>query len=465
MTFHTSMWIKTAGSVCIGASLLFARVEVKTENPDLMLGISGQVWDESGQMVKCYVQSGGEVAHAWINRTFFDLTIDVIYSERLKMVFGIEGETWFNFAQRSASSQDAFWVHKENSTFIVKDANGTYSFGDVRSPYLSITAGLFSYKYNPQARNLGEYLFRSGTYPAFLINNFDLVYARLTGFKLSSDLFEGKLHQDLIYNIETEIPPFFDGTVSYLVDYNLIKMFDFGAGISFYHLVSVDDNETTPTTGARAINNQFINAPGDTGYYTVRGTKLMGRLCFDPKAVLNLMGIGSGFFGNEDLKLYGEALVLGLENYPANDSFDITGSRHLGYNTWGYDSLKKKIPVIFGFNVPTLKILDVLSTEFEWYGCPYPNSYANRLGAGIHQGYPVPDDNNKRPGIDYAKIDSWKWSVYAKKTFLNDRLGCVLQVARDHIRNTSLINEAYSYEEALSKPDQWYWMAKIVSKF
>lgn len=460
MSLCSLKWIKITGCVFVCASLLFARVELKTENSDLKLGFSGLGWDESGQMVKCYTQVGSPIEHAWINRTFLDLTFDAIYKERLKMAFGIEGEMWFNFAQRSASSQDPFYVHKENSTFTLTNANATYSLGDVSSPYLSVTAGLFPYKYNPQARNLGEYLFRSGTYPAFLINNFDLAYARLTGFKISSDLFDGKLHQDLIYNIETDIPPFYDGTVSYLLDYNLNKMFDFGAGVSFYHLVSVDGQETTPTKGEFQLQNQYIKAPGDTEYYTISGTKLMGRLCFDPKAFAS-----TKIFGSEDFKIYAEALILGLESYPANDSFNVLGKRRSGYNTWGYDSLQNKIPIIFGFNFPTFKILNVLSFEFEWYGCPYPNSYKNRLGAGVHQGYPVPDNDNLRPDKDYTKKDSWKWSIYAKKTFLNDHAGCVLQFARDHIRNTSAINEAYNYEESLSRPDQWYWMAKIFADF
>jgi hypothetical protein len=464
MTLHSSQWIKAAGSIGVCASLLFARVEVKTDDPDLKLGFSSKGWVESGQMVKCFIQSGGELEHTWINRTFLDLTVDAIYKEHLKMAIGIEGEMWFNFAQRSASSQDPFYVHKANSTFFITDANASYSFGDVRSPYLSITAGLFPFKYNAQARNLGEYLFRSGTYPAYLINNFDLAFARLTGFKVTSDLLGGNLHQDLIFNIETDIPPFYDGTLSYLVNYNLKKMLDFGAGVSLYHLVSVDENETTPKKGEYASNNRFVKAPGDTGYYTIRGTKVMSRLCFDPKVVLNVLGIGTGFFGSEDLKLYGEASILGLENYPANDSIDpVMGSRRNKYNTWGYDSLKNKTPALFGLNIPAFKILDVLSAEFEWYGCPYPNSYSNRLGAGIHQGFPVPDDP-KRP-INFAKVDNWKWSIYAKKTFFNDHLGCVFQVARDHIRNLSMINEAYNYEEALSRPDQYWWMAKIVTNF
>lgn len=461
MRFIASQWIKTTTYVCICASLLFARVEIKTENPDLKLGIGCQGWDESGQMEKFY-NLDVELDHAWINHTFLDLNFDAIYKERLKLSFGAEGEMWFNVPKQRGTGQ-ATYVHEENATFIVTEANAAYSFGDVHSPYLSIMAGLFPYKYNPEARNLGEYLFRSGTYPAFLITNFDRSYARLTGFKLSSDLLEGALHQDLIYNIETEIPPFYDGTLSYLFDFNFLnKMFDIGGGISFYHLVSVDERITTPT---KVPKNQYITAQGDTGYYTFKGTKLMGRLCFDPLAIVKK---NNSIFGSEDLKIYGEALILGLENYPANDSIDpMTGSSTPGKNIWGYDSLKNKIPLIFGINIPTCKILDVLSLEGEWYGCTYPNSYKNRLGPGNTLSYPIPD-NPSRAAVDYSKTDNWKWSIYAKKTFFDGHLGCVLQFARDHSRNVTLINESYDYEEALSKGGkngQWWWMGKIIASF
>ncbi len=463
MNFHSHKWIKTVGCISVFTTLLFARAEINNNNPDFKLGISSLGWVESGQMVKYFMQNGQEKDHGWISRTFLDLTIDAVYKERLKMAFGIEGALWYNTPLRGASSQDPNYVHKKNSLFIISDANATYSLGDVRSPVLSIEAGLFRYKYNAQARNLGEYLFRSGTYPAFVINNFDMAYARLTGFKVSSELLEGNLHQDLIFNIETELPPFFDGSLSYLLGYNFKKIVDVGAGVSFAHLVSVDERITTPK---KQLKNRYINAPGDTGYYTYRGTKLMGRLCFDPKALLSVLGVDMPFFGSEDLKIFGEALVLGLESYPANDS--IGSPTALGKNVWGYDSVKNKIPLIFGFNFPTFKLLDVLALEFEWYGMPYANSYHNYLGSGYVDGYPVPDNSSHIK--DYTK-DNWKWSVYAKKTFFNDHLGIIFQIARDHIRNLIAIDEGYNYEEVLSKTrsgdkmGQFWWMVKLQAGF
>jgi hypothetical protein len=331
----------------------------------------------------------------------------------------------------------------------------TYSWGDVHAPYLSVTAGLFPYKYDEQARNLGEYLFRSGTYPAYLINNFDLPFARLTGAKISSDLF-GWLHQDLLYSMETTVPPFYNGTISYLADCKVGRFLDIGIGVSFANIVSVDDKSVTPKN---VDKNRYVTAEGDTGYYTFRGTKLMGKLCFDPKAFLPL-----GIFGKEDGKIYLEAAVLGLESYPKNDTIDpLNPGISQGKNIWGYDTLANKIPIMIGFNVPTFKALDILAIECEWYGCPYPNSYKNRLGPGADYSYPVPDFS-KRSNVDYH-ADNWKWSVYLKRTFFDNHFGVVLQFARDHTRNETLVDEGNDYEEALSLNKQWWWMMKVVAQF
>ncbi|MBN1309650.1 MAG: hypothetical protein JXA18_17145 [Chitinispirillaceae bacterium] len=435
-----------------------AGIRLKTLDNNLQLSIDGEAWVESGQFVK-YFNADVELDHTWINRTFMHLTLAARYKERLKITMGTEGRMWFNVPKQRGTGQ-ATYVHRQNSGFIISDANASYLFGDIETPGLSLTAGLFPYKYNRQARNLGEYLFRSGTYPAYLENKFDLAYARLTGFKISSDLF-GMLHQDLIYSIETAIPPFFDGSVSYLASVDLKGFADFGAGVSFANLVSVDERVTTQEN---ELNNRFITADGDTGYYTFRGVKLMGRACIDPKRFLFLVdGMPKNLFGREDLKIYGEALILGLKNYPRNDSANMLGATTPGKNAWGYDTLINKVVIVGGINLPMFGILDVCAVELEWYGATYPNSYKNRLGPGPKRSYAVPDYSS-RASVDYT-ADNYKWSIYLKKTFFREHLGLVVQFARDHIRNETLVDESFDYEEALSKPDHWWWMMKLFAQF
>jgi hypothetical protein len=515
MEYRYPQFVKGLCFICIGASLLFARVDLQTSDPDLKLGIASDAWVESGQFVK-YFNQNAVLDRAWINRTFMHFNIDAFYKERAHFSFGMEGRMWFNVPKHRGTGQ-ATYVHRPNNFILISDANASYSFGDLASPYLSLTAGLFPYKYNPQVRNLGEYLFRSGTYPAYLVNTFDLAFARLTGFKVSSELF-GMLHQDLIFSIETAVPPFYDGSLTYIADCNLLNIIDIGGGVQFANLVSVDERATTPsvntTGGGDFLNNMYVdtsNGGRDTGFYTFRGTKLMGKLCFDPKGILALLDMKEigAMFGKEDFKLYGEAAVLGLESYPANDTYP----RTLQKNYWGYNTLKNKIPVVMGFNWPTHPLLsytvapgiagyflnkesfnsktigsigagvisgggiwllerymqkryrpDILAVELEWYGCPYPNSYKKRLGPGPSQSYPVPDALGNHPNMNYS-ADNWKWSIYTKRDFMKEHLGIIFQVARDHIRNETVIDESFDYEEAVGRNDMWWWMAKIVARF
>ena len=432
------------------SSVTMGRIQLLTRDSTVNLGISSAGWLESGQIIKGYILDGRPIDHQWLQKSCLNLVIDAKLSERIQIAAGVEGAMFLNAPKGGASSQQ-YYIWRLNSIFIVDRAYGSYSWGDPAYPLLSVTAGRYPYKYNQEARNLGEYLFRSGTYPAYLINNFDLPFARLTGLKLSSNLFY-KLHQDLMLTFETEIPPYYDASLSYIADYTIGKFLNIGAGVEFAHLISVDERQTTP----KNTRTLYDSTPS---YYTFRGTKIMARLSFDPKPFIPFNA-----FGREDLKIFAEAAVLGLEEYPANDSLNsFTSTKN---NIWGYDTLKNKIPVVFGMNIPAFKILDVLSAEFEWYGCPYPNNYATELGKGNLPSLPLPDFFG-RSDRGYVVDDNWKWSFYAKKMFAHDRLGVILQIARDHMRIESLLDEAkyYNLEESLGLKDHWWWSSKIYWAF
>jgi hypothetical protein len=100
---------------------------------------------------------------------------------------------------------------------------GLYSFGDPQNPFLQIEAGYFPYKYNPDVRNLGEYLFRSFCYPASLLNTFDRPYADLLGLRIGNaiPLSGGSFHHDLLFTSETKYYPLKDFSLSYVADYSI----------------------------------------------------------------------------------------------------------------------------------------------------------------------------------------------------------------------------------------------------
>jgi hypothetical protein len=198
---------------------------------------------------------------------------------------------------------------------------------------------------------------------------------------------------------------------------------------------------------------------GDTGYYTFRGIKLMGKVCVDFKRIFFGNNI-PGNFGEEDGKFYSEAAVLGLKNFPADPTT----------NRWGYDSLKNKIPITFGLNIPTFKLFDVLSAEFEWYGCTYPNSFQNLVKSTDPKATPyqssAPRDipTNVWSTTYLNTGDNWKWSVYLSKRF-GSGFFITAQAARDHMRTLSAFLENSDREESLREPKNWWWMVKTGFRF
>ena len=152
------------------------------------------------------------------------------------------------------------------------------------------------------------------------------------------------------------------------------------------------------------------------------------------------------FFGPEDLKVYGEAAILGVKNYQLY-----------------YDTLSQRLPFMIGFNFPAFKFLDVLAWEFEWYGSPYPNNYQNAFSIQPKP-RPIPDSPQQGYTANDYQHDNWKWSVYAKRTIANS-FSVIGQVARDHFRAHIKLPYNVEREEGLTKPNHWYWMLKVAYGF
>lgn len=406
------------------------------------LSFSGVGSIEAGQLVKWQFR-GGDSSHTWVQQSKVRLVADKKINSWMNVLLGFEGAAWYD--TYDTYSNNPIVTPKEWFTFIIHQSEAFFNFGDA----LKIDCGVFPYKYNPNAQNLGEYVFRSGAYPGFLVTEFDFPLVRLTGLRLNNRLF-GKLDQDLIINMETEYKPFHDFTVSYIGAVTPHPALTVGAGISFSHLISVNEKYTTPKTpGTQYVDNPDTlktasgtdSIVGDTVSLTFRGIKVMGRICVDIKSIFPWSA-----FGPEDCKLYGEATILGVKSYKLY-----------------YDTLWQRIPIMFGINIPAFKLLDVLSLEAEWYGSPYPNNYQKAFSITVPPS-PVPDGPAVNYSADVYRTDNWKWSVYAKKTIWNS-FGVIGQLARDHFRTRA--NNPYNdeREESLTKNEQWYWMLKLAYSF
>jgi hypothetical protein len=471
------------------------------------IDISGYGAFEGGQIVDGHYArftSAPEINKHWLGHVYAGLSVYGRVNRNFSTLISLESRLWYTTPLYMQRDYTTWGAPGQNFDITIPNAEAILSFGEKGKCDFTVNIGRFEYKYNPQAQDLGEYLFRTGCYPAYIQTAFDLPLARINGIRVSNTLFDF-LRQDLLVTTMTDIRPFYDFSLTYLVDATVGKVFDVGAAVQFDHLLSADEAETSPKGNYPAFG--YLNAPGDTGYYTFSGTKLMLRLMFDPKRFSHP---GSGFMkfmGESGGVLYAEAAVLGVKNYPKSNAIDTTNVS----NVFGYDDIFQKMPVMLGFNVPThpftsyglipigialfdwqtflkkpalyggagllsgiiagggtwllekyLKAnlrLDVLSVEAEWFGARYPDSYGPDLNIT-----PVPATVPPDGDIgDYTR-DNWKWAVYAKKTVFGG-LSIIGLVGRDHLRTETFIKKDMDYEAALIKNHHWYWMLKLKYNF
>ena len=317
---------------------------------------------------------------------------------------------------------------------------------------LQIDVGYFPYKYNSSVRNLGEYLFRSGTYPQYLVTEVDFPMARLLGLRVGGTNGGDVFKWDVLATTNVEWSAIGDLNLSAIASWKPFPVFELGVGGSWCSIISVDLSKTTP----EARSTEYLAPKPGTNdtmvyNYTFAGQKVMARLLFDLKQLLPW----KDKFGEEELKLYSEAAILGLINYPV--SID-------GYTR--YDSLWQRIPVMVGLNIPTNRFLDVLSLEVEWYGNPYVNS----INSIKFDNQPVPlSSHAKEKTKVYQNIhsDDIKWSIHARKVIANNFF-IKAQFASDHIRWYRLDFTKMDGKEAFRNtfqknglPDHWYYTFKI----
>ncbi len=403
-----------------------------------------------------------------------NLTLDMTSGKNWAYHIGMEGYVWYNTIPIGLIHDYATMMEPQWS-FYVHRADVEYFLGNSDNFKGELNVGYFPYKYDPEVRDLGEYMYRSGTYPGWLITQFDWTTARLAGIRFGCDLFK-IWHNDLMATSETQFFPYYDVSLSWISNIKpLGKVLDIGAGVDLARVFPANDAYTTPKTvvNLKQIKNTRpvvvadtvngvpgtrIDTTADSSFYTYSGTKLMGRLAFDFKGLLPKSV--SRIFGENDGKLYSEIAVLGLENQGVNDP----AHGIIAY----YDQLWQRIPIMFGFNVPTFKILDVLSLEAEYYRCPYPDDYGNQLRwSSPTEGCPVPSSGIGDYLTSQTNVYSrnfWKWSVYASKTF-NKHFMLIVQAARDHSRTSSSYTLYADGEECFVKNSQWYWAVKAVSVF
>jgi hypothetical protein len=182
----------------------------------------------------------------------------------------------------------------------------------------------------------------------------------------------------------------------------------------------------------------------DYKYYSHSGTLFMAGISLDPKLFFT-----SGALGPQDLKVYAEAALLGVKDYPVF-----------------YEDRMRRIPVMVGFNFPTFRLLDILSVQVEWFNSPWVNSYE----ASVDQNHATPTTprgtdklSSEREYNDVSDKDNLAWSVLARREVVKG-LSISAQFARDHIRSVSeaaWAGPGTDPNELLRTSKDWYWMLQF----
>ena len=428
----------TMGSIT-GAALVAALSLGHAQSPDVTIGGAG--WMQIGKIEKSTVLQGdNDYNDNWMQNGGAQLNFSSRFDERWDGAFGF-GVVGVHLA-RGSRSQANFWypffVPYVSEVRLTRTSEG---FTDGST--FKLTLGNFGYGYNPDVKNLGQYLLRGYVYPGDILPGFGNVVGGVASYQA------GAFKNDFIVKSENEHRPVYDVSVADVVTWTATDGFELGAGVNFYRVWRSNDafanknNDCPIADGEQCyiLDSVGFDAGTNTTIYdtisgSLSGTKLMARFSLDPKKLFGLTG-----FGKSDLVLYGEAAVLGLTDYPKY-----------------YDDILRRIPVMVGFNFPMLGYLDHLSLEVEYYASKNFSdiNYTGQSGAWL----PLTDFPAT---IADTKRDDWKWSVNASKVIFGN-LQLSGQVASDHLRPGGSNHNPNGFE-AMSTPKDWYWTAKLAYFF
>jgi len=455
-----------AGSVCASLALLSGAAHSEVEIHPKIVGASvdfGQI--ESGKV------EGGDWADQTLTRTSVYLTTSATVDKKLGLFMTIGGLFWYPIHPGESTPERLVRFGPG-----VGQAQGIYAFGDPEHPSATLQFGLFPEKYNPDATNLGEYLFRSGTYPGYLITGgwsyLNSANYLAQGVHFTLPTFGGILTHELTLFMERDYEPTSDFSPGYLITAKPARFLELGAGLEWAHALSLNPDRLSPRkTHDDTINNGYSKVtkmplrgatdsatlaalanPGQIGFYTFRGFKAMGRVSLDFGSLLGWTPESQG-----DFRLYSEIALLGIQDQP-----------------FYYDKKSERMPIMAGLAVPTFGILSKLNFEVEYH----KSRFRNTVGAPFYYSLPIPLDDDgtqdnpyrydlntypvaERDSISKAfKKDDLHWSVYASRK-LGQAISISAQVASDHQRHPTGPEVKPSVEPPTVRPQDWYYVARL----
>jgi hypothetical protein len=385
-------------------------------------------------------------------------------SDRTRFFLGVGGAYYFVFPRAPIATDPN--VNSKRSAFGLTDAYGQFQLIDGATEedhLLRLKVGIFGYKYNPDVKNLGEYMYRTWTYPTIVYTGglevVERAAAQLSGIALGTKT--GIFSNDILLTLQTDHAPIFGLSIADLLTLRM-GILTLGGGVmfdNFYHpdekvLESHEDGNKWYTLvggdslpgGKQMAFMEYNQVKGslragrdqqiaDSGYYSFSGQKVMFRGSLDFGKLLPESLVSEG-----DLRLYFETILLGIKNYPTF-----------------YEKIQERVVTSAGFNIPTFRLLDLLSVEAEYAPTPWRMSTDRAHGGALAT--PIGDNSNPPagtfPNVDRFKRDDWKWSLLARKN-LYPGLALFFQAANDHMRLLDNFS-SQSNNEIFSTPQHWYW--------
>jgi hypothetical protein len=87
------------------------------------------------------------------------LCIESTVNDRLRILVGREGQAIVPFQRCVMGNNDSYIANKQPITYFnIKWGEALYTIDASRNLQFQLEAGLFPYKYDPEARNLAEYV-------------------------------------------------------------------------------------------------------------------------------------------------------------------------------------------------------------------------------------------------------------------------------------------------------------------
>jgi hypothetical protein len=469
----------------------------------------------SGSNLKQNDDKPGDIKSEFLQRTGISLIQEVDVQKRLTFKVGVGGLFWYPWPPLPTSP------YTRNVKFGpgISTAHGLFRFGDLEKPWMTAQFGFFAYKYNPDAMNLGEYLLRSTAYPSLVYTGgwslMNSAANKTTGVRLSFTNLDGALTNDFGLFLESNVFPFNSISPAWIGSLKIGKTFEIGAGAVYQHLIAMRPSQLQPkdplttyvklqdfaaiqpesatvtingklqqvekhrghasgpiegseqelmsmTVGSNQPYLAYVsNDASDTTvkyasdpnqslpagnhylyarsreFLTFRGIKLMGRAALDLKPLLGM----ENRLGPKDLRIFAEAAVLGLQNQPLY-----------------YDKISKRIPIMLGFNLPTFKLLDILSVQMEYYPMEFQDSEEESYYIDI-PAPKVPQNIVPYQKAYSSKDNHIKWSVYTRRNIYR-ALDLHMQVASDHLRLQEYTADR-NWEPLTNRPSEWYYLFRL----